>query len=236
MTKNKKNKKDAMIKNQRMGSRQIGAAISRMAVNPFPRLLRTTMTWAPPALNYAPASSNFVMQFNLNGITACQSTSVFSTTQPLYFDDICSNTGPYNTYVVHGWKMRLDVLNLTIGSPTSSSSAVELLVQQGYETLSDGDTNAELQAAPNVERYLLSAAGCGGELDRQLVTIQGRTRDFIGDVNFDSSNEGNYTGNPSVTLRLNIGARSLDSSYVTLGLQMQLQYDVEFSILDAVAS
>ena len=74
-------------------------------INPFPPVYRTKVTWAPPATTWTPGSGSAVIQFKLNSVFDCELSSVFSATQqPLFFDTICTSTGPYKQFKVLGWK------------------------------------------------------------------------------------------------------------------------------------
>ena len=51
----------------------------------------------------------------------------------------------------------------------------EVLYQQGYELSAEGDTNAELQAAPNLQRHLLPGI-VNGSASEKSIYFQGQSR------------------------------------------------------------
>ena len=151
-------------------------------INPFPPVYRTKVTWAPPATVWTPGSGNAVIQFKLNSVFDCELSSVFSATQqPLFFDTICTSTGPYKQFKVLGWRGKIHMVNLGGQSDDTPSTSLrdiyEVLYQQGYELSAEGDTNAELQAAPNLQRHLLPGI-VNGSASEKSIYFQGHRRIF----------------------------------------------------------
>ena len=100
-------------------------------INPFPPVYRTKVTWAPPATTWTPGSGNAVIQFKLNSVFDCELSSVFSATQqPLFFDTICTSTGPYKQFKVLGWRGKIHMVNL--GGQSDDTPSTSLRTSMRY--------------------------------------------------------------------------------------------------------
>ena len=204
-------------------------------INPFPPVYRTKVTWAPPATTWTPGSGNAVIQFKLNSVFDCELSSVFSATQqPLFFDTICTSTGPYKQFKVLGWRGKIHMVNLGGQSDDTPSTSLrdiyEVLYQQGYELSAEGDTNAELQAAPNLQRHLLPGI-VNGSASEKSIYFQGQSKDFFATGTDDSTLVGNYLGDPAVIVYGSLGVRSLNSKNIFMAFQVTIEYDVEFLVM-----
>lgn len=214
----------------------------QIPVNPFPPKFRTKLTYAPAATYWAPGASNTVAQWALNGLYQPEiSGSVFGTSiQPLFFDQLCSSTGPYKQYKVHGWRGQIRIQNCQgqlDDTPSLSQRDVwELIFQQGFELAAEGDTNGELQVAPNIQRYIVPNGFIGGSDSNRIIYFNGKARDFVDSTVEDSSMAGGYTGNPAVVVYANMGVRSLNGKTITAAVQITLEYDVEFFGFDSTGS
>lgn len=208
-------------------------------INPFPPVYRTKVTWAPAATMWTPGSNNAVIQFKLNSVFDCELSSVFTPQQPLFFDSICTSTGPYKQFKVIGWRGKITMVNMGGQSDDTPSTSLrdtyEILYQQGYELSAEGDTNTELQSAPNLQRHLLPGI-VNGSASQKSIYFQGKCRDFFATTADDSTLVGNYAADPAIIVYGSFGARSLNSKNILLGLQVTLEYDVEFFSNDGVSS
>ena len=118
---------------------------------------------------------------------------------------------------------------------TSQRDAYEILFQQGYELSAEGDTNTELQSAPNLQRHLLPSI-VNGSASTKSIYFQGKTADYLATGTDDSTVVGNYAADPSIIIYGSFGARTLNSKLIVLGLQVSIEYDVEFFSNDGVSS
>lgn len=213
-----------------------------MPINPFPPKMRTRLTYAPAATYWTPGVNTVVAQYALNGLFQPElAGAVFGTgVQPLYFDQMCTSTGPYKQYKVHGWKGMVKIINpagqYDDTPSTSSRDCWEVIYQQGFETTSEGDTNTELQSAPNIQRFLLPSGMVNGSAGQQTIHFSGRTRDFVDATVDDSTLAAVFSANPGVLIVGSIGVRSLNSETITAYVQITIEYDVEFFGFDATIS
>lgn len=213
-----------------------------MPINPFPPKMRTKLTYAPAATYWNPASNSTVAQYALNGLFQPElAGAVFGTTvQPLYFDQTCTSTGPYKQYKVHGWKGKIKLINnmgaYSDTNSTSSRDALEIIWQQGFETTTEGDTNTELQSAPNIQRFMIPSGLTNGSAGEVTIHFSGRTRQFLDATVDDSTLAAVYSANPGVLIVGSLGVRALNSKTITAYVQMTIEYDVEFFGFDATVS
>ena len=111
---------------------------------------------------------------------------------------------------------------------TSLRDIYEVLYQQGYELSAEGDTNAELLAAPNLQRHLLPGH-CKwisiGEIHLFSRTIKGFLLPLVLMI---VPLVGNYLGDPAVIVYGSLGVRSLNSKNIFMAFQVTIEYDVEF--------
>lgn len=214
----------------------------QIPVNPFPPKFRTKLTYAPAATYWTPGVNSVVAQWALNGLYQPEiAGAVFGTgVQPLFFDQLCTSTGPYKQYKVHGWRGELKIQNCggqyDDTPSTSARDSWDLIFQQGFELAAEGDTNTELQSAPNIQRYLVPNGFIGGADANQTIYFNGKVSDFMDRSVDDSTLAGAYTGNPSVVIYGNLGVRSLNSKTITAAVQLTIEYDVEFFGFDAAQS
>ena len=113
---------------------------------------------------------------------------------------------------------------------TSLRDIYEVLYQQGYELSAEGDTNAELQAAPNLQRHLLPGI-VNGSASEKSIYFQGQSKDFFATGTDDSTLVGNYLGDPAVIVYGSLGVRSLNSKNIFMAFQVTIEYDVEFLVM-----
>lgn len=216
----------------------VSKSVPVLDINPFPTTYRTTLTWHPPAVNLS-GSNNAVYQIKVNDAFDPDGTGSFGNGQALYFDQICSSTGPYKSFIVHGWRAQVTINNSTGSGDTvpyqTLCDAVELIVQQGYEINTEGDTNAELQSAPNRQVALLSPA-LEAPGNRHTFYMRGKTSDYVTVPAFDSTLGGNFAASPAVVVFLNIGARSIAGDNFSLYAMVHVEFDIEFYNQDGAAS
>ena len=129
-------------------------------INPFPPVYRTKVTWAPPATTWTLAQATLIIQFKLNSVFDCELSSVFSATQqPLFLIpsapqlDLISNLrslGGEEKFIWLIW-----VVKVMIHQVPHYVISMRYCISKDMSCLRKGDTNAELQAAPNLQRHLL---------------------------------------------------------------------------------
>ena len=113
---------------------------------------------------------------------------------------------------------------------TSLRDIYEVLYQQGYELSAEGDTNAELQAAPNLQRHLLPGI-VNGSASEKSIYFQGQSKDFFATGTDDSTLVGNYLGDPAVIVYGSLGVRSLNSKTFSWHFKLPLNMTWNFLVM-----
>lgn len=198
---------------------------------PFSKTHRVVLSWEPPAVQLsAGASFSKVSQIKVNDCYDPDHTSDFGNGQPFYFDQLCSSTGPYRSFVVHGWRTKIEVINLT-----DATHACEFIYSL-TATQADGDTITELLSSADTQRVILSGIG----LPKSVYTFYqtGKTTDYTTKPAFDSSCVGSSSSSPTTLLYGNLGATVCDATISVLkyGVKVTTLFDVEFFDQDGVSS
>lgn len=198
---------------------------------PFPKTHRVVLSWEPPAVQLNSGASNGkVSQIKLNDCYDPDYTSDFGNGQPFYFDQLCSSTGPYKSFIVHGWRTKIEVVNLT-----DATHACEFIYSL-TATQGDGDTITELLSSADTQRVML--AGIGLPKSTYVFYETGKTSDYTTKPVFDSSCVGSASSSPSTLIYGNIGATVCDGTVSVLkyGVKVTHLFDVEFFDQDGVSS
>ena len=75
-------------------------------------------------------SNNAVIQFKLNSVFDCELSSVFTPQQPLFFDSICTSTGPYKQFKVIGWRGKITMVNM--GGQSDDTLVLRYVIRMKY--------------------------------------------------------------------------------------------------------
>ena len=103
-------------------------------------------------------------------------------------------------------------------------------ISKDMSCLRKGDTNAELQAAPNLQRHLLPGI-VNGSASEKSIYFQGQSKDFFATGTDDSTLVGNYAADPAIIVYGSLGVRSLNSKNIFMAFQVTIEYDVEFLVM-----
>lgn len=177
--------------------------------DPFPRIMRNvimryqdtpgyTMSW-PGGVSYYNAFHMYptsLYDFDYSG--------VIGNKQPLYFDTLCTSTGPYGNFRVKSWKTTVTVVNL---------SSVPVVVFLGQASLTGGtaelDTPTEVQNFPGVKKEFLTEKG--GEKCIAKLTIYGELSKLATTAK-DADWTGGYAANPAKNVTISALVQSMDGS------------------------
>lgn len=129
--------------------------VRRMSSNPFPKVKAVSLVYKYPGytLNSGPLSGTILQRYKLNSMFDFDHDNTIGNKQPLYFDQLFSNDGPYRYYKVNAWKTKITVTNLT-------NTALHVYYDQGaIGSTSEADTQLEAQNRQgNAYRMLTGAA------------------------------------------------------------------------------
>lgn len=222
--------------NRKINWQQAHKSISiPMAINPFPPVFKTTMTYPIRAFNYAPGTVTGIFKLRLNSLFDVDVDSAIGDLQPLYLDQLLSSTGPYQVYRVNSWRCKITVEN-TINAYSATVNGCEMIVGQGYFATTDIDAAGEVRNMPNTQVRMLGWYGIPS--CRGVAYLNGSTREFVtGDIK-DDTLAADSGSNPSQTIYGFVALSNLNvaGNSVTANICVQLEQDVEFFKQDAVAS
>lgn len=121
---------------------------------PFPKVRPVTLTYKQPSITLTSSAltGSLIARFRLNSLFDFDLDNYFDDKQPLYFDQLFSDTGPYKYYKVNAWKTTVTVTNL-------ASVALHAYYDQGtIGSLTDADTALEANNRPGVQYRMLTAS------------------------------------------------------------------------------
>lgn len=122
---------------------------------PFPKVRNVTFSYKQPSIVLASSglTGSVITRFRLNSLFDFDVDNNFADKQPLYFDQMFGDTGPYKYYKVNAWKTTVTITNL-------STNAQHAYYDQGViGSIVDADTALEMNNRPGVQYKLLTAAG-----------------------------------------------------------------------------
>lgn len=116
--------------------------------------------------------------------------NTFGNNQPLYFDQLCSTQGPYNSFRVKSYSMKFTIIN------TSSAPLIVYLADSKQFTggIAENDTPDEIRNFPGVKKMLLTASG--GSKSHGTISIRG-SRKQEGTGSSDYQTIGNSGASPA---------------------------------------
>jgi len=206
-----------------------------MALNPFPPVWKTTMSYPIRGWNYAPGTVAGVVKMRLNSLYDFDVDSQLGDLQPLFLDQILSTTGPYQKYRVTGWRIKITAEN-TINAYAATVNGAEMIVGQGYFATTDIDSIGECRNMPNTQVRLLGWYGIPSS--RGVAYLNGTVSEFVTSDVKDDSLVADAGTNPSQTIYgfLALANLNVAGASVTANIMVQVEQDVEFLYQDAVAS
>lgn len=163
----------------------------RMYRAPFPPEYKTTFSYPPIATTWTSAlAPTGVARLLLNSITDIDVDNVFGNSSPLFFSRLLSSTGPYKSYRVTGWRVKITIQNIT-GGP----DGIQVMLGQGQSfSGTDVDTWSEISFLPGTQTKILTPLG--GYKSEAVMEINGKPSDFL--TVTDSNQVGSFGTNPPV--------------------------------------
>lgn len=158
-------------------------------------------------------------RFRLNSCFDFDYDNNFGNKQPLFYDALLNEGGPYRSFRVNAWKISFKVVN-------TSTIPITVYWQNGsLNSISDADTQVEIQNMPRVKSLQLT--GSGGSKSIGYLRAYGTVRGVIG-RRPDDVFEGNYNASPSQLVNGTLGYMATD------GVSTLAQLVVEVSCVQYV--
>lgn len=205
--------------------------------NPFPTIMNNVIM---KYINDGPFNSTWVggvsyyriARFAPYGLYDMDVDNVFGNNQPLYFDQLCTTTGPYNSYRVKSYRMSFKVIN------TSDTPIIVYLADSKQFTggISENDTPSEIQNYPGVRKLFLT--GKGGSKSIGTISISGSRKGQQSTSTNDRDTAGNSAANPvdlgSIVTLMTMSADSAAAG--TAVIESTVTAIADFFNIDAVQS
>lgn len=115
--------------------------------------------------------------------------SVFGNKQPLYFDALCSASGPYRNFKVISWETTYTIINV------SSTVPITVWGIPPVPATGEFDSAAEADNFPGVKCLYLT--GNNGSQSKGTLTLKGHIRDLFPGFTKDVNLVGSYGGSPT---------------------------------------
>lgn len=195
----------------------------------FPDVMETTLRYNSNMVAVDPAASSTYYSFALNGMFDFDFDNVVGNKQPLYFDELVTNDGPYKNYKVGSWKTKIEIIN-------DSVDPLLCYWAQG-SAVTEMDTLIEVQNRPNVRELILTQRD--GDKNHGSIIAPGSVTEVYGNIRNPGDLTGAAASNPSVvvwgTLFLyNPGA--IAATPVNCWIKITHDFVSEFSNADAILS
>lgn len=124
----------------------------QMPLLPFPKIRTCTFLYKQPSISITSGALGLIQRFRLNSLFDFDVDNNLDDKQPLYFDQMFSDTGPYKYYKVNAWKTKVTFTN-------TSSVPLHVYYDQGtIGSIIDADTPTEVQNRPGVQYRMVTAA------------------------------------------------------------------------------
>lgn len=204
---------------------------------PFPPVMRNILQKyvndGPFNCNWAGGLSYFrIARFTPYNVYDVDVDNVFGNNQPLYFDQLCSSQGPYNSFRCKSYTMSFTVIN------TGTAPIVVYLVDSKQFTggISENDTPDEIRNFPGVKKMILTASG--GSKSHGKISIRGSRKRLEGSGTNDYQTIGTGGAGPAnAGSTITLMVMSADSSASgTAVIESNITSVVDFMNIDAQPS
>lgn len=166
--------------------------------DPFPDQMRTKLVFCQRnQVNPAGLVSSYT--YNLNSLYDPDVTGVG--TQPMYYDQLCSSTGPYQRYRVYSCKYEIIISNLN--TPARYSVCA-------YGNSPPADVDDATENAWGKGGIINSMTSGGGSIKK--ITGYVSLKKLLGESVEDDRDQALYNASPSNSARLAVQLESLDSA------------------------
>lgn len=150
----------------------------------FPDVLNTTLRYNSTMARVNPAAASYYFSIIANAMYDFDFDNVLGNKQPLYFDELLTNDGPYKSYTCSKWNTKIQIIN---------QSTLPLMVYYAQtSSVGNSDSLLEVQNMPNVRELILTPSG--GDKDSGVILAPGSLSEIYGTKRL---NPGDVTGTPS---------------------------------------
>ena len=199
---------------------------------PFPKIFNTQLVYKNPSATITSLGLSSSLYLNLcaNNMFRFDTNANFGNKQPLFFDQLCSATGPYRWYKVNAWKTTIKLINLT-------DKAMYTYYDPAASSVTETDTSNELENRRGVKFQMLTAQGNA----KPMVTYKTyRTLKSFAPQSVSSSENysAEYNAEPAQKVFQTLMWRTIDGSTAayTVAVQVSHVFYCTFYNADSAAS
>ena len=199
---------------------------------PFPLVMNTQLLYKNPSgfISSSGISSINTQIFRCNSLVDYDQSNNLGNKQPLFYDSICTTTGPYQNYRVNAWSTKLTIINL-------SDKPLNVYYDPCSFATTEADSEIEMQNRRQVQYRMLTAQSNA----RPSTTFKSfvRVKDFCPDIISSSENySSDSLNNPSKILFSQLLWSPVDTSIAIFNVALQVEtiFYVTFFNADSIAS
>lgn len=226
------------LRMSRLGKKRSGISarslVPKITKDPFPPEFRTKITWRGP-LSISSGANSFVTQYYLNALNDPDATNADGNGVPEYLSQLLSGTGPYTKFRVLGWKAKILLVNVSGTEADGSVIPLEVSMAQGFFSLTDDDTYAEVYSLPGVQTGVLTPNGTTHAV--REFNMNGKLKDYVPKGTDDDEDYcGAAATNPAKLLNLAVAVRNpygAGSANIKCWHKVTIEFDAIFYSRDA---
>lgn len=216
----------------RRSNRAIGGPKAVLIKQPFPKVMNTCLVYKQPSvyINSNGVSSSWTQIWRSNSLFDYDYSNALGNKQPLFYDTLCTATGPYQNYRVNAWSAKITIINL-------SDKPMNVYYDPVSYSIAEADTQTEMQNRRGVIYRMLTAQSNS----KPMTTIKSfvRVKDFAPDIVSSSENySADSSADPSKILysQLLWGPIDLSTTAYNVAIQVETKFYCTFYNADSVQS
>ena len=190
-----------------------------IAKAPFPMRKNCTFLYKQPSTTITSAGINafYAIRFRCNSLFDFDYDDLIANKQPLFYDQLLSDTGPYRTYKVNAWKTTYKIVNLE-----TSRTLMVYFDPGSLAGPNDADTSLEVRNRPYVQSRILTPIGSGGA--QTTIKSFRKVKQFIPPTAADSTFTASYSSSPSSLVYASLNIVPADSSVTAYSFMIEVSH------------
>ena len=185
---------------------------------PFPIRMNTSLIYKGPSTTITSGGIfNYnACTFKLNDMFDFDYNNIVGNKQPLFYDQVLSQDGPYKYYKVNAWKTTIRFINL-------SDKAMFVYYDPCTALITESDTPTEIQNRRGVQSFMLTAQG-NAKPSCVISKYQSLKSFFPKSVNSSENFAAGYNASPSTFAYSNLLWQTMDGSVTPYTIAFQIQH------------
>lgn len=198
----------------------------------FPMRKNCSFLYKNPSTTITTAGVNafYAIRLRCNSLFDVDFDNLFGDKQPLYYDSLISETGPYRNYKVNAWKTIIKVVNLETSRTLMAYFDPGSLAGSG-----EADTATEIRNRAYVQSRIITPVGSGGGM---CTFVSYRKTKSFSPTTKEDNYTGVYNGNPSNVIFSTLNVIPVDGLTTAYNFMIEVTH-IQYATLfnnDAVVS